>query len=101
VVFDPALWELDPTGNVLRKVAAAAEKGSTGTAASRADMVALLQAAAAAAEIRETVAALESQFYSDEIATNGLNATLSGNDMVIARLEALRGADEEEYGGAG
>jgi hypothetical protein len=40
--FDQALWELDPTGNVLRKVAAAGEKGSTGTAALRADLVALL-----------------------------------------------------------
>jgi hypothetical protein len=46
-LFDPALWELYPTGNALRKVAAAGKKGSTGTAASRADLVALLQAAAA------------------------------------------------------
>jgi hypothetical protein len=74
-LFDPALWELDPTGNGLRKVAAG-EEGSTGTAASRADLVAFLQAAAAAAELRETVAALESQVHSDEIATHGLHATL-------------------------
>jgi hypothetical protein len=53
VMFDPPLWELDPTGNFLRKVAAAAGKeGSTGAAASRADLVALLQAAAAVAELR-------------------------------------------------
>jgi hypothetical protein len=62
-LFDLALWELDPTGNVLRKAAAAGEEGSTGTAASRADLVALLQAAAAAAELRETVAALECQVH--------------------------------------
>jgi hypothetical protein len=49
VVFDPALWELDPTRNVLRKVAAAGEEGSAGTASSRPDLVALLQAATAAA----------------------------------------------------
>jgi hypothetical protein len=101
VVSDPALWELDPTGNVLTKMAAAGEKQSTGTAASRADVVALLQAAAAAAELRETAAALESQVHSDEIATHGFNATLPGKDKDIARMEALRGADEEEYGGAG
>jgi hypothetical protein len=65
------------------------------------DLVALLQAASAAAELRETVAALESQVHSDEIATHGLNVTLSGNDKEIARLEALRGADEEEDGYAG
>jgi hypothetical protein len=59
VVFDPGLWDLDPTGNVLRKVVAAGEECSAETAASRADMVALLQAAAAAAELREIVAALE------------------------------------------
>jgi hypothetical protein len=88
VVFDPAWWERDPTGNVLRKVAAAGEEGSAGTAASRAYLVAFLQAAAAAAELRETVAALEGQVHSDEIATHGLNATLSGKDMEIARLEA-------------
>jgi hypothetical protein len=50
---------------VLRKVAAAGEEGSTGTAASRADIVALLQAAAAEAELREIVASLESQIHSD------------------------------------
>jgi hypothetical protein len=100
-LFDPASWELDPTGNLLRKVAAAGEEGSTGTAASRADLVALLQAARAAAELRETVAALQSQVHSDEIATHGLHATLSGKDKEIARLEALRGVDEEEDGGAG
>jgi hypothetical protein len=55
-------------------------------------MVALLQAAAAAAELRETVAALESQIRFDEIPTHGLNATLSGKDKEIAKLEALRGA---------
>jgi hypothetical protein len=101
VVFDPALCELDPTGNVLRKVAAAGEEGSAGTVASRADLVALLQAAAAAAEIRETVTALESLVHSDEIATHGLNATLSGKDKEIARLKALRRADVEGGGGAG
>jgi hypothetical protein len=101
VVFDPALWELDPTGNVLRKVAAAGEEGSARTASSRADLVALLQAAAAAAELRETVAALKSQVHSDEIATHGLNATLSGKGKEIARQEALRGADEKGDGGAG
>jgi hypothetical protein len=53
------LWDLDPTRNVLRKVVAAGEECSAETAASRADMVALLQAAAAAAELREIVAALE------------------------------------------
>jgi chromosome segregation ATPase len=101
-LFDPALWELDPTGNVLKKVAAAGEEASTGTATSRADLVALLQAAAAAAaELRETEAALESQVHSDEIATHGLNATLSDKDKEIARLYALRGADEEEDGGEG
>jgi hypothetical protein len=63
VIFDPALWELDPTGNILRMMAAAGEEGSAGTAASRADLVALLQAAAAAAELRETVAALKSQVH--------------------------------------
>jgi hypothetical protein len=63
--------------------------------------MALLQAVAAAAELRETVAALDSQVHSDEIASHGLNATLSGKDKEIARLEALRGADEEEDGGAG
>jgi hypothetical protein len=94
------LWELDPAGNVLRKVAAAGEEGSTGTTASRANLVALLQGAAAAAELRETVAALKSQVHSDEIATHGLKATLSGKDKEIARLEALPGADEEENGGA-
>jgi hypothetical protein len=87
------LWELDLTGNVLRKVEAGGEEDSAGTTGSRADLVALLQAAAAAAELRETVAALESQVHSDEIATHGLNATLSGKDKEIARLEALRGAD--------
>jgi hypothetical protein len=101
LVFDPALWELDPTGNVLRKVAAAGEEGSAGTAASRADLAALLQAAAAAAELRETMAALESQVHSDEISMHGLNATFSGKDKEISRLESLRGADEEEDGGAG
>jgi hypothetical protein len=101
VVFDPAMWELDPTGNVLRKVAAADEEGSAGTAASRADLVALLQAAAAAAELHETVAGLESQVHSDEIAKHGLNATLLGKDKEIARLEALRGADGAGDGGAG
>jgi hypothetical protein len=100
-LFDPALWELDPTGNVLRKVAAAGEEESTGTAASRAYLVALMQAAAAAAELRETVAALQSQVHSDKIATHGLNESLSGKDKEIARLEALRGADEEEDGGEG
>jgi hypothetical protein len=34
------------------------------------------------------VAALKSQVHSDEIATHGLNATLSGKDKKIARLEA-------------
>jgi hypothetical protein len=51
--------------------------------------------------LRETLAALESQVHSDEIATHGLNATLSGKDKEIATLEALRGEDEEEDGGAG
>jgi hypothetical protein len=101
VVFDPALLKLDPTGNVLGKVAAAGEEGSAGTAASRSDLMALLQAAAAAAELSETVAALESQLHSDEIATHGLNATLPGKDKEIARLEALRGADVEGDRGAG
>jgi hypothetical protein len=101
VVFYPALWELDPTGNVLRKDAAAGEEGSAGTAASRTDLVALLQAAEAAAELRETVAALESQVNSDEIALHGLNATLSGKDKEIAWLEALRGANVEGNRGAG
>jgi hypothetical protein len=82
----------------LGKVTAAGKEESTGTAASRADLMALLQAAAAAAELRETVAALESQDNLDEIATHGLNTTLSGKDKEIARLEALRGADEEEDG---
>jgi hypothetical protein len=42
VVSDPSLWDLDPTGNVLRKVVAAAgEEGSTGTAATRADLAAV------------------------------------------------------------
>jgi hypothetical protein len=100
VIFDPALWELDPTGNVLRRVAAAGEEGSVGTAASRADLVAFLQAAAAAAELREAVAVLESQVHSDEIATHGLNATLPGKDKEIARLEALGAADVEGDGGA-
>jgi hypothetical protein len=95
-LFDPALWGLDPTGNVLRKVAAASEGGITGTAASRADLMSLLRPAAATAEFRETVAALESQVHSDEIATHGLNATLSGKYKDIARLEVLRGANEEE-----
>jgi hypothetical protein len=63
--------------------------------------VAFLQAAAAAAKLLETVAALESQVYSDEIATHGLNATLSGKDKGVARLKALRGSDEEEDGEAG
>jgi truncated hemoglobin YjbI len=45
VMFDPSLWKLAATGNVLRKVAAAGEEGSAGSAASRADLVALLQAA--------------------------------------------------------
>jgi hypothetical protein len=72
---DGAVFDLfDPTGNVVRKVAAAGEEGSTVTAASRADLMALLQAAAAAAELLETVAALESQVHSDEIATHGWNA---------------------------
>jgi hypothetical protein len=70
----------------MRKVAAAGEEDSAGTAASRADLMALLQAAAAAAELCETVAALKIQVYSDEIATHGLNATLSGKDEEIARL---------------
>jgi hypothetical protein len=85
---DPALWELDSTGNVLRKVAAAGEEGSTGTAASRADVMALLQARAAAAELRETVAALESQVHSDEIAKHGWNATCGpglGRDQCLVR----------------
>jgi hypothetical protein len=85
----------------LRKVAAAGEGGSTGTAASRAGLVALLHAEAAAAELRETVDTLKRQVHSEEIATHGLTATLSGKDKEIARLEALRGADEEESGGAG
>jgi primosomal protein N'' len=55
--------------------------------------VALLQAAAA--ELRETLAALDSQVHSDEIATHGLNATLSIKNKEIARLEALRGAEVE------
>jgi hypothetical protein len=100
VVFDPALWKLDPTRNVLRKVAAAGEKSSAGTAASRADLVALLQEAAAAAELRETVAALESQVHLVEISTHGLNATFSGKDKEIAGLEALQGAEVEGDGGA-
>jgi hypothetical protein len=79
----------------LRKVAAAGEERSAGTAASRSDLVALLQTAAEAAELRETVAALDSQVHSDKIATHGLNATLLGKEKEIARLEALRGADEE------
>jgi hypothetical protein len=65
VEFRGFTWELDPTGNVLRSVAAAGEEGSTGTAASREDLIALLQAAAATAELREPVAALESQVHSD------------------------------------
>jgi hypothetical protein len=101
VVFDPASRELHPTGNILRKVATAGKEGSAGSAASRADLVALMQAAAAAAELHEIVAALESQVHSDEIAMHGLNATLSGKDMEIARLEALRGANGDEDGGAG
>jgi hypothetical protein len=88
VVFDPALWKIDQTGNILRKVKAAGEEAGAGTADSRADLVTLLQAAAAAAELYETVAALESQVHSDEIATHGLNPTLSGNDKEISRLEA-------------
>jgi hypothetical protein len=63
--------------------------------------VALLQAAAAAAEPHETVAVLESQVHSDEIATHGLNATFSGKDKKIARLEALQATDVEGDGGAG
>jgi hypothetical protein len=47
------------------------------------------------AELHETVAALESQVHSDEISAHSLNAALSGKDEEIARLEALRGADEE------
>jgi hypothetical protein len=47
------------------------------------------------------VAALESHVHSDEIATHGLNATLSGKDKEISRQDALQGADEEEDGGAG
>jgi hypothetical protein len=70
------LWELDLKGSILRRMAATGKEGSTGTAASRADLEAFLQAAVAAAELRETVAALESQVHSDEIATHGLNATL-------------------------
>jgi hypothetical protein len=70
VGFDPAWWELDPTGNVLRKVAASGEDVSAGTAATHADLVALLQLAAVTAELRETVAALESQVHADEMATH-------------------------------
>jgi primosomal protein N'' len=74
-------------------VVAAGEEGCADTAASRVDLVALLQAAAA--ELRETLAALDSQVHSDEIATHGLNATLSIKNKEIARLEALRGAEVE------
>jgi hypothetical protein len=35
VVFGSPVCEFDPTGNVLRKVAAAGEEGSTGTVATR------------------------------------------------------------------
>jgi hypothetical protein len=88
VVFDPALWELDLTGNVLRELAAAEEEGSAGAAASRADLMALPQVAAAAAELFETVAALESQVHSTEIATHDLNEKLSCKDKEISRLKA-------------
>jgi hypothetical protein len=56
-------------------------------------MVTLLQAAAEAAQLREKVAALESQVDSEELSTHGLNSSFSGKDKEIARLEALRGAD--------
>jgi hypothetical protein len=97
--FDPALWVLDPTGNVLSKMAASGEDASAGTAATRAELVALLQAAAATEELRETAAAWESQGHADEIAAHSSNAALSGKDEEIARLEALRGTDEEGEGG--
>jgi hypothetical protein len=80
-------------------VTAASEEESTGTVASRADLVALLQAAVAAAQFREIVAALKSQVQSNEIATHCLNDTLSGKDKEIGRLEALRGEGEEGVGG--
>jgi hypothetical protein len=90
-----------PDGDfVLRKVRAAGEEGSMGTAASHANLVTFLQAAAEAAELRETEATLDSQAHSDEVATHGFDATLSGKDKKIARLEALRGANEEVGGGA-
>jgi hypothetical protein len=53
----------------------------------------LLQAAAA--ELRETVVALERQVHLDVIVTHGLHATLSGKAKGIVRLKDLRGADEE------
>jgi hypothetical protein len=53
---------------------AAGEDASAGTAHTRADLVAFLQAAAATAELCGTVAALESQVHSDEIAAHSLNA---------------------------
>jgi hypothetical protein len=99
VAFDPALWELDPKGNVLRKVAVVGEDASAGTAAKHADLMTLLQAAETTAELRETEAALERQMHSDDIAAHSLNATLSGKDEEIARLEALWGTEEEGEGG--
>jgi hypothetical protein len=87
--------------NVLRKVAAGDKKGSAGKATTRADLMASLQAATAAAKLPATVAALNSQVQSDEIAADGLNATMSGKDKEIARLQALRRVDEEGDGGAG
>jgi hypothetical protein len=77
-------------------VAASGEDTSAGTAATRADLVALRQAKAVTEELRDTVAALESQVHSDEIAAHSLNAALLGKGEEIARLEALRGTDGEE-----
>jgi hypothetical protein len=75
VGYNPALFELDPTGKVLRR-AVAVERGSPGTVSTPTDLLGLLQAAAAAAELRETVATMKCQVHSDEIAAHSLCAAL-------------------------